>query len=86
MIFDDIKTGNIYLYLGDLPMNRITYTGKHFIGLSLNNNDKYHINHDITDVMNMEDNIVDIVQSEDVMEHVEYHKLKDCINEIYRVL
>lgn len=40
----------------------------------------------ITKTISLKENTVDIVQSEDVMEHIEYEKLKDCINEIYRVL
>lgn len=87
MIFEDIiNLNNIYLYLGDITLQRRTYTNKDFIGLSLNYDDKYHIKHDVTKPILLKDNSVDIVQSEDVMEHIEYHLLKDSINEIFRIL
>jgi hypothetical protein len=87
MRFEDlIHSNDIYLYLGDLPVQRRTYTNKNFIGLSLNKNDQYHIKHDVVKHISLNDNTVNIVQSEDVMEHIEYHLLKDPINEIYRIL
>ena len=91
MKFEDIiNNDNIYLYLGDLPKQRRVHAKKPFIGLSLGNESKwwneYHIQHDVTDAFQLKDNTVDIIQSEDVMEHIEYSLLKNCINEIYRVL
>ena len=91
MKFDDIiNSEKIYLYCGDMEEQRREITNLDFIGLTLGNSDKfmnkYHIQHDVTTKMNLKDNTVDIVQSEDVMEHIEYSKLKDSINEIYRVL
>jgi len=87
MKFDDIRNnGNIYLYLGDLPAQRITFTNKNFVGLSLYKENDTHIRHDATKPFLLKDNSVDIVQSEDVMEHIEYELLKDAINEIHRVL
>ena len=87
MKFEDIKeNSNIYLYCGDLPTININYTKIPSIGLSLYRSDNYHIRHDITNKLDLKDNSVDIIQSEDVMEHIEYSKLKDTINEIYRVL
>ena len=85
-----INNNNIYLYLGDLSKQRRDYTKKSFIGLSLKNENnwenEYHIQHDVTKPMPLNNNTVDIVQSEDVMEHIEYNVLKNSINEIYRVL
>jgi len=87
MKFEDIKeNSNIYLYCGDLPTINQNYTKISSIGLSLYRSDNYHIRHDITNKFDLKDNSVDIIQSEDVMEHIEYCKLKDTINEIYRVL
>lgn len=87
MKFKDIeKLDNIYLYLGYFPINRRTLTNINFIGLSLSQDNNYHIKHDVTHNIPLNDNTVDIVQSEDVMEHIEYEKLKNSINEIYRVL
>ena len=87
MRFDDLKhLDKIYLYLGDINIQRINYTQKNFIGLSLTQNNMYHIKHDVTNIIPLNDNTVDIVQSEDVMEHIEYNSLENCINEIYRVL
>tara|TARA_Y100000590_G_C15552374_1_gene951425 strand:- start:252 stop:902 length:651 start_codon:yes stop_codon:yes gene_type:complete len=91
MKFEDLKNlNNIFLYLGDWhPVGRsesIKRTGKNFIGLSLTRSDRYHIKQDITKPVPLKDNTVDIILSEDVMEHIEYSKLKDSINEIYRIL
>lgn len=87
MKFEDlINKDEIYLYLGDMPEQRRTYTGKKFIGLSLSQSNEHHIRHDVTRPLLLNSNSVDIVQSEDVMEHIEYNMLKSCINEIYRVL
>ena len=87
MKFEDINNNkNIYLYLGDIPKQRIDYNKIKFVGLSLNINDEHHIQHDVTKPIPLNANSVDIVQSEDVMEHIEYSILKDVINEIYRVL
>mgnify|MGYP006411619031 CR=1 FL=1 len=87
--FKDIKYNkHIFLYHGDIykNMKTVTYTNKNFIGLSLKFNNSNHILHDITNPYDLFDNSVDIVQSEDTLEHIEYYKLVDCINEIYRVL
>jgi len=83
--FDDIKDKqNIYLYAGDIDIK--TKLVKPFIGLSLSKSDKHHIKHDVTLPMNLNDNSVDIYQCEDVFEHIEYQKLVNTFNEIYRVL
>tara|TARA_E500000331_G_C17143784_1_gene663988 strand:+ start:289 stop:558 length:270 start_codon:yes stop_codon:yes gene_type:complete len=87
MKFDElINSNDIYLYLGDMDIQRRNYTNKNFIGLSLNQSNQYHIKHDVIKYIPLNDNTVNIVQSEDVMEHIEYKKLKDIINEIFRVL
>jgi SAM-dependent methyltransferase len=87
MLFQDIKNKDkIYLYCGDLPYERIKYTKNKFIGLSLSQSNYNHIKHDITNKFDLFDNSVDLIQSEDVMEHIEYDKLISIINEIYRVL
>lgn len=83
---DIVNNKQIYLYLGDMPYNRITATNKNFIGLSLNQDNAKHIRCDVTKPFALNNDTVDIIQSEDVMEHIEYSKLKDTINEIYRVL
>lgn len=81
-----VNDTTVHLYLGDLDMQRRTFTRKKFIGLSLTKNDDIHIQHDVTKPYELKDNSVDSVQSEDVMEHIEYDSLKGCINEIYRIL
>jgi SAM-dependent methyltransferase len=89
MEFNDLHDSeNIYLYAGDLPEgNRENVP---FIGLTLKPEaewwNEFHINHDVTAMINLPDNSVDIFQSEDVFEHIEYDQLKSTINEIYRVL
>lgn len=87
MKFEDLTTFNeIYLYLGDMSEQRRLVTNKNFIGLSLTQNNNLHIRHDVTNSIPLKDNTVDIVQSEDVMEHIEYDLLTETINEIYRIL
>ena len=87
MKFQDIANDkNIYLYLGDISQQRRSYTNINFVGLSLSINDEYHIQHDVTKPFLLNTNSVDVIQSEDVMEHIEYDLLKSSINEIYRVL
>lgn len=88
--FDDIRNDkNIYLYCGNLPNNRRVKTRLNFIGLSLHvtkRTREYTIQHDLTKPLNLRDNTVDIVQSEDVFEHIDYSVLPSVINEIYRCL
>ena len=88
MNFKNIKYNkNIYLYHGDIvSINTFSKTNKQFVGLSLKKSDRYHIKHDLTKKLDLLDNSVDIIQSEDVMEHIELHNLKNIINEMYRVL
>ncbi len=87
MKFEDIvNNNNIYLYLGDMSIQRRIYTNTNFIGLSLMVDNEYHIKHDVTKPFPLKDNTVDLIQSEDVMEHIEYNRLQQTINEIYRVL
>lgn len=58
------------------------------LGLINNKNPShlYNIKHDLTKKYDLPDNCVDIYQSEDVFEHIEYDKLVFSINEIYRIL
>lgn len=91
MSFKDIQhLPNIYLYCGGMPTNRRTFTGKPFIGLDRYPDRKdpprFHIRHDLLNKFKLNDNTVDIIQSEDVFEHLEYSQLKNIFNEIYRVL
>ena len=87
MNWHDLQYGamkTINLYMGDIPKERPQY--KTHVGLSLTRQDHNHIKHDITQPFNITDNSVHSIQSEDVLEHVEYTKLPDIINEVYRVL
>tara|TARA_B100001175_G_C19482696_1_gene628030 strand:- start:1083 stop:1715 length:633 start_codon:yes stop_codon:yes gene_type:complete len=85
VLFTDIKNlDKIYLYAGDMNIDR--RKDNPFIGLSLHNNNSIHIKHDVRKNMDLKDNSVDIYQSEDVFEHIEYEKIPDIFNEIYRVL
>ena len=83
--YEDIKNrDNIYLYAGDMPLNR--RRDLPFIGLSQFRSDKYHIKHDITNKIQLNNDTVDVFQSEDVMEHIEYGVLPGILNEIHRIL
>jgi len=57
-----------------------------FVGLSLNESDSRHIQHNVTEPLPFPDDCVDVYQSEDVFEHIDPGKLPSVINEIYRVL
>ncbi len=82
--FDSIiNNDNIYLYAGDVPY---LPQYKKYIGLSIKQNNNNHIKHNIVNKHPLKDNSVDIYQSEDVFEHIEYEKLPNVINDIYRIL
>ena len=78
-----IDRKNIYLYAGDLPKNK---EYQKFIGLSLTQHNFQHIKHDITEIMPLPDQCVDIYQAEDVLEHIQLDEITSVIDEIYRVL
>lgn len=73
------------LYAGDIP-TEVHLANPNLYGLSITKADERHILHDITEPYPIPDNSVDSYQAEDVLEHIEYEKLKDTVNEIYRVL
>ena len=102
MKFKDIKNSKkLFLYAGDLKKwnsisveKRFKLTNKKWIGLTLplygkngyGTEDDNHILFDILNKMPLDDNTVDIYQSEDVHEHIEYDLLTEQINDIYRCL
>lgn len=75
----------VKLYAGDI-CDEIHLADKDVVGLSINKEDCRHILHDITTSYPLPDDSVDSYQAEDVLEHIEYDKLVDVINEIWRVL
>lgn len=75
----------VHLYAGDLP-DMPQYRATRKIGLSLTQENQWHIRHNITNPMPLAEGSVDIYQSEDVFEHIEYAKLPAIVHEIYRVL
>ena len=87
MKFEDIiNNDKIFLYYGDMEKQRRDYTNIPFIGLSLKKQDQFHTKHDVTQTLPLKDNTVDIIQSEDVMEHIEYEMLKNLLMIYFRVL
>ena len=88
MNFDKIKNNtNIYLYAGTYIKSPINENNTiPFIGLQLQECNNYNIQHNVLNKMDLYNNSVDIYQSEDVFEHIEYNELCNVINEIYRVL
>ena len=86
--FSDIKNRKkLFLYAGDLVDLRARHSSyKNFIGLSLGLSDAHHIKHDVTKPFDLRDNSVDIFQSEDVFEHIEYDLLPSVLEEVFRVL
>lgn len=75
----------VHLYAGDIP-DKPEYRSRKTIGLSLSQEDKWHIRHDVSKPLPIHDGSVDIYQSEDVFEHVQYGKIPAIISEIHRVL
>lgn len=88
MNFDKIKNNKkIYLYAGTYIKPTInTNNTLPFVGLQLEPSNEHNIQHNVLNKMDLYDNSVDIYQSEDVFEHIEYDRLDNVINEIYRVL
>ena len=87
MNWEELQYGNIKivnLYMGDIPVSHPQY--KTHIGLSLTQEKHNHIRHDTTRPFNISDNSVYCVQSEDVVEHIEYEKLPSILDEVHRVL
>lgn len=75
----------VNLYAGDVP-DMPEYRTRQLVGLSLVQEDKWHIRHDVTKPLPIPDESVDLYQSEDVFEHIEYERLPATISEIYRIL
>ena len=101
MKFENIKKQDqLYFYAGDLKQwncvsvkTRFELTNKKWVGLTLpkyrngfGTDDENHILFDILDTMPLENNTIDIYQSEDVHEHIEHELLVDQINEVHRCL
>lgn len=83
--FEDIKRRDIVcIYAGDIPL--VPEYGGNLVGLSLKKSDSRHVRHDITNPYPLPDEIAHSYQAEDVFEHIEYEKLCDIMNEIYRIL
>ena len=75
-----------YLYLGNLPVTSPQYKSDLFVGLTLNPIHDKEIKHDCTKLFPLKNNSVIGLQAEDVFEHIEYNKIPEIFNEIYRVL
>src|ERR1700722_13718413 len=75
----------VNLYAGDLP-DMPEYRTTQQVGLSLTQEDKWHIRHDVSKPLPISDESVDTYQSEDVFEHIEYEKIPATISEVHRVL
>ncbi len=78
-------TKKIVLYAGDIA-DDVHMSEPNLYGLSINKADSKHILHDITDKYPLPDNSIYSYQAEDVLEHIEYGRLTEVINEIYRIL
>lgn len=75
----------IVLYAGDIE-DDVHMSEPNLYGLSISKADSKHILHDITNKYPLPDNSIYSYQAEDVLEHIEYGKLTEVINEIYRIL
>jgi hypothetical protein len=74
----------VNLYAGDLP-DMPEYSTRQQVGVSMTQEDKWHIRLDVSKLLPIADECVDIYQSEDVFEHIEYGKISGTISGIYRV-
>lgn len=78
---------HLKLYIGNIPTDdQRDKFYLDYIGLSLTRNNSNHIMHDVNNPFPLQECSVDVVQSEDVFEHIEYSNLTAIIDEIYRVL
>lgn len=75
----------IMLYAGDIT-DDVHMSNPNLYGLSISKADSRHILHDITNKYPLPDNSIFSYQAEDVLEHIEFEKMVDIINEIYRIL
>ena len=84
--FSDIDfSEKVVFYAGDI-VDKVNYNDPKMIGISIEKGDSKHILHDITEPFPIDDGMIDGFVAEHVFEHIEYHKLYDVINEIYRIL
>ena len=74
----------VRLYAGNLSADLPQF--QTFTGLTPFRATSRIIPHDMTHPMNLPDNCVEVFQSEDVFEHIEYDRLDAVFDEIYRVL
>jgi SAM-dependent methyltransferase len=81
---DLVDRDNICLYAGDKACRG--EQDKKFVGLSINKQDSQHIKHDVTKTFPLKTSTVDLFQSEDVFEHIDYKNLSAVIDEIFRIL
>ena len=87
LTFNDLKNRkNINLYLGTLTSAVFARNTIYYNGVSNQVLNSYNIFHDITNKFDLDDNCVDVIQSEDVFEHIEYETLLPILNELYRIL
>ena len=84
--FEDIDYDNpVVFYAGEIVDDDNLKDPK-MIGVCINKGDDKHILHDITNPFPVENESIDGFIAEHVLEHIEYSKLVDVINEIYRIL
>jgi len=87
LTFDHIRNNEkIYLYLGHRPLSKSQVENIPFVGICLEFGNQNHIHHDITKPFALNDNSVDVIQSEDVMEHIELDFVVEHLNEMHRLL
>ena len=77
------KSAEINLYAGDLPDLK---GYEKFTGLSVTKRNRRHIRHDVSQPYPLPDNSVEMFQSEDVFEHIEFERMPAIIAEIHRIL
>lgn len=85
MKFEELKKP-IILYAGEMSPNVRKVNKMNFYGVSITNEDMYHVKHDITQPYDLPDNSVALYQAEDVFQCIPKDKFIESVNEIYRIL
>jgi len=78
-----LKNKKRSLYAGSLTKE---HKKQGYYGITPFERKKQHLYHNIINKMPIPDDSIDVFQSEDVFEHIEFNKLETIFKEIYRVL
>ena len=81
-----LRMSNVYLYYGNIYPYEKQFNIDKFIGLSLNPLFKKDVRHNALSSLPWSDNSIEKIQAQDVFEHIDFEKLPNILNDIFRVL